>query len=86
MPNRAINVNMKNNVKDFKRIEERIAQVAKEVDSDPTLTREERDAKFMSVLNHYTGVATGLVWDDQTGKISIAAGYHANENGDVVRD
>lgn len=88
MANKAINVNMKNNVKDFHRIEERIAQVLREA-QEPGLSKEEqeeRDKRFKSTLNHYTGPATGLAWDDETGKISIAPGFHADENGDVVKD
>ena len=88
MANKAINVNMKANTKDFHRIEERIAQVLREA-QEPGLTKEEqeeRDKRFKSTLNHYTGPATGLAWDDETGKISIAPGFHADENGDVVKD
>lgn len=39
-----------------------------------------------STLSNYTGPATGLLWDDETGKISIAPGYHADADGNVVRD
>ena len=88
MANRAINVNMKANTNDFHRIEQRIAQVLREA-QEPGLSKEEqeeRDKRFKSTLNHYTGPATGLVWDDATGKISIAPGFHADENGDVVKD
>lgn len=83
---KAIPVNMKINTKDFPRIEKRIAQVVEEIAADDTMTAEEKVAKFESVLNHYTGPDTGLVWDDATGKISIAPGFHADEHGDVVRD
>ena len=88
MANRAINVNMKANTNDFHRIEQRIAQVLREA-QEPGLSKEEqeeRDKRFKSTLNHYTGPATGLAWDDETGKISIAPGFHADENGDVVKD
>ena len=88
MANKAINVNMKNNVKDFRRIEERIAQVLREA-QEPGLSKEEqeeRDKRFKSTLGHYTGPATGLVWDDETGKISIAPGWHADAEGNVVKD
>lgn len=88
MANRAINVNMKANVNDFKRIEQRIAQVLADTKVEG-LSKEEQaeaDKRFKSTLNHYTGPATGLMWDDETGKISIAPGFHADENGDVVKD
>ena len=88
MANKAINVNMKANTKDFHRIEERIAQVLREA-QEPGLTkeeREERDKRFKSTLGHYTGPVTGLVWDDASGKISIAPGFHADADGNVVRD
>lgn len=83
---KATPVNMKANVKDFERIEKRIAQVRAEVEADTQMTSEEKDAKFESVLGHYTGPDTGLVWDDSTGKISIAPGYHADADGNVVKD
>ena len=83
---KAIPVNMKINVKDFERIEKRIAQVKAEVEADTRMSEQEKDAKFESVLGHYTGPDTGLVWDDSTGKISIAPGYHADTDGNVVKD
>ena len=88
MANKAINVNMRNNVKDFKRIEERIAQVLREA-QEPGLSKEEqeeRDKRFKSTLNHYIGPAVGTEWDDKTGKLSIAPGWHADADGNVVRD
>lgn len=85
---RAINVNMKANVRDFRRIEERIAQVLADTKVDGLSKEElaEREKRFQSTLGHYTGPVTGLVWDDDTGKISIAAGWHADADGNVVRD
>lgn len=88
MANKAINVNMKANVKDFHRIEERIAQVLRDAEA-PGLNAEEKaeaEKRFQSTLGHYTGPATGLVWDDASGKISIAPGFHADADGFVVRD
>ena len=82
---KAIPVNMKANVKDFERIEKRIAQVKAEVEADTKMTAQEKDAKFESVLGHYTGPDTGLVWDDSTGKISIAPGFHADADGNIVK-
>ena len=83
---KAIPVNMKINVKDFERIGKRIAQVKAEVEADTKMTAKEKDAKFESVLGHNTGPDTGLVWDDSTGKISIAPGFHADADGNVVKD
>lgn len=83
---KAIPVNMKANTKDFHRIEKRLAQVQAELAADEKLTEKEKVAKFESVLGHYTGPMTGLVWDADTNTISIAPGFHANENGDVVKD
>lgn len=82
---KAIPVNMKINTKDFPRIEKRIAQVIADVDAD-TPTEEEAAARIESVIGHYTGPDTGLVWDDSTGKISIAPGFHADADGNVVKD
>lgn len=83
---KAIPVNMKANIKDFQRIEKRIAQVKAEVDTDTTMAEQEKEERFMSVLNHYTGPDTGLVWDDKTGKISIASGFHADADGNIVKN
>ncbi len=83
---KAIPANMKINVKDFERIGKRIAQVKAEVEADTKMTAKEKDARFESVLGHYTGPDTGLVWDDSTGKISIAPGFHADADGNVVKD
>lgn len=83
---KAIPVNMKANVKDFHRIEKRIAQVKAELAADEKMEQKEKDAKFESVLGHYTGPMTGLVWDADTNTISIAPGFHADAEGDVVKD
>lgn len=83
---KAIPVNMKANTKDFHRIEKRLAQVKAEVEADEKMTEKEKDARFESVLGHYTGPMTGLVWNADTNTISIAPGFHADENGDVVKD
>ena len=82
---KAIPVNMKPNVKDFHRIEKRLAQVKAELDADTKLEQKEKDSKFESVLGHYTGPATGLVWDSSTNTISIAPGFHADADGNVVK-
>ncbi len=74
------------NMRDFRRIEKRIAEAAREVDAREDLTQEQKDKEFMSILNHYTGPATGIVWDDKTGTLSIADGWHADADGFIVRD
>lgn len=83
---KAIPVNMKANVKDFHRIEKRLAQARAELAADPAMEEKEKDAKFESILGHYTGPMTGLVWDADTNTISIASGFHADEDGNVVKD
>lgn len=83
---KAIPVNMKINVNDFKRIEKRLAQARAEIEADRELTAEEKEAAFESILNHYTGPMTGLVWDADTNTISIAPGFHADADGNVVKD
>lgn len=74
------------NVRDFERIEKRIAEAAKEIDAKDDLTQEQKDDAFMSILNHYTGPGTGIVWDDKTGTVSIASEWHADEQGFIVRN
>ena len=54
--------------------------------ADEKMTEKEKDAKFESVLGHYTGPMTGLVWDADTNTISIAPGFHADAEGNVVKD
>ena len=83
---KATPVNMKANVKDFPRLAKRLAQLQAELDADDKMTQKEKDAKFESVLGHYTGPMTGLVWDSDNNKISIASGFHADENGNVVKN
>ena len=83
---KAIPVNMKANTKDFHRIEKRLAQVKAQLAADEKLTEKEKDAKFESVLGHYTGPMTGLVWDADTNTISIAPGFHADAEGNVAKD
>lgn len=83
---KAIPVNMKANIHDFHRIEKRLAQARAEIDSNMEMTTEEKEAAFESILNHYTGPATGIKWDDESGKVSIASGFHADPLGNVVKD
>lgn len=83
---KATPVNMKANIHDFQRIEKRLAQIQRELAEDAELTQAQKDKIFLLKLNHYTGPDTGLVWDDQTGKISIASGWHADADGNVVKD
>lgn len=85
---KAIPVNMKANTKDFHRIEERIQQVLKEANAtyDTPEEKTEAEKRFASTLGHYTGPAIGLVWDEASGKISIAPGFHADADGNVVKD
>ena len=83
---KAIPVNMKANVNDFHRIEKRLAQVKADLAADTKMEQKEKDAKWESVLGHYTGPATGLVWDSDTNTISIASGFHADADGNVVKN
>lgn len=66
------------NTRDFAAIEERLSMAAK--------SREYEGSQFMSILKQCTGPDTGVQWDDVTGKLSIAPGWHADPDGNVVRD
>ena len=66
------------NTKNFAEIEKRLATAAK--------SREYEGSLFMSILKQYTGPDKGVQWDDVTGKLSIATGWHADPDGNVVRD
>lgn len=46
----------------------------------------ENEPGFQELVQRYTGPDTGLEYDDKTGKLNIVQGWHANENGDIVRD
>lgn len=73
-------------MKDFHHIEKRLAQVKAELAADEKMGQKEKDAKFESVLGHYTGPMTGLVWDADKNTIFIAPGFHADSEGNVVKD
>lgn len=66
------------NTKNFAEIEKRLSMAAK--------SREYEGSQFMSILKQYTGPDKGVQWDDVTGKLSIAPGWHADPDGNVVRD
>lgn len=66
------------NVNEFAAIEKRLSVAAK--------SREYDGSQFMSILKQYTGPDKGVQWDDKTEKLSIASGWHADANGNVVRD
>lgn len=71
---RAINVNMKANVKDFPKYEAEFAAAGKDA------------AKIQRAVEKYTGPDNGTEYDDETGKLSIVPGWHADADGNVVRD
>ena len=83
---KAIPVNMKANVKDFHRIEKRLVQVKAELDADTVMEEKEKDAKWESVIGHYTGPTTGLIWNSDTNTISVASGFHIDNDGNVVKN
>ena len=62
------------NVKDFPKYEQEINSV------------KSMDAELHHALSKYTGPAVGTEWDDKTGKLSIVPGWHADADGNVVRD
>lgn len=66
------------NIKDFAAIEKRLVSAAK--------SKEREGSQLMAILKQYTGPDTGVQWNDETGKLSIAKGWHADEAGNVVRD
>jgi len=57
------------------------AQIEKEL-----VMAEKGSNQFEAVLSRYTGPERGVEWDDETKKLSIAPGWHADPNGNVVRD
>lgn len=66
------------NIKEFAAIEQRLATAANSKDCE--------GSQYMSILNQYTGPDRGVEWDEEAGKLSIVSGWHADANGNVVRD
>ncbi len=62
------------NIKDFPQYEKEIANV------------KSMRAELQHVLSKCTGPDLGTEWDDKTGKLSIVPGWHADPDGNVVRD
>ena len=62
------------NTKDFPKYEQEINGV------------KSMGAELHHALSKYTGPDVGTEWDDKTGKLSIAPGWHADADGNVVRD
>lgn len=50
------------------------------------LKRVINEPAFEELLQRYTGPMVGLEYDDKTGKLSIAGGWHADEVGNIVKD
>ena len=46
----------------------------------------EGEPGFLVMLDSYTGPATGLAYDEETKKLNIAKGWHADEKGYIVKD
>lgn len=62
------------NVKDFPKYEQEINSV------------KSMGAELHHALSKYTGPDLGTEYDDETGKLSIVPGWHADADGFVVRD
>lgn len=45
---------------------------------------EEAYEKFMNTLSKYTGPATGLIWDENTKKVTIAATHAPDTEGNIL--
>lgn len=61
------------NVKDFPELEKELAGKFKK-------------GGIMGNAANFEGPDTGIDFDPDTGKIAIAHGWHADENGDIVKD
>lgn len=42
-------------------------------------------ANYEDMLQRYTGIATGLIWNNETDTLSIASDWYADANGDIIR-
>ena len=62
------------NIKDFPKYEAEFRAAGKDA------------AKIQRAVEKYTGPDVGTEYDDETGKLSIAPGWHADADGFVVRD
>lgn len=62
------------NIKDFPKYEAEFKAAGKDA------------AKLQRAAEKYTGPDLGTEYDDKTGKLSIVPGWHADSDGNVVRD
>lgn len=62
------------NIKDFPKYEAEFKAAGKDA------------AKIQRAVEKYTGPENGTEYDDETGKLSIVTGWHADADGFVVRD
>lgn len=62
------------NIKDFPKYEAEFKAAGKDA------------AKIQRAVEKYTGPENGTEYDDETGKLSIVPGWHANADGNVVKD
>ena len=62
------------NIKDFPKYEAEFAAAGKDA------------AKIQRAVEKYTGPDLGTEYDDKTGKLSIVPGWHADADGNIVRD
>ena len=62
------------NIKDFPKYEAEFKAAGKDA------------AKLQRAVEKYTGPDNGTEYNDETGKLSIVPGWHADADGFVVRD
>ena len=62
------------NIKDFPKYEAEFKAAGKDA------------AKIQRAAEKYTGPDNGTEYDDETGKLSIVPGWHADADGFVVKD
>lgn len=61
------------NIKDFEKMEAEFQRLKGTPD-------------YQAALDQFEGPAHGVDYDEKTGKLRIVNGWHADENGDVVKD
>lgn len=61
------------NINDFARIERELELA------------EKGSNQFEAVLKRYTGPGTGVVWNDETKKLSVASDFKVDADGNIVK-
>lgn len=73
---------VKYNVNDFGKYEAHIANyIENEVKNNKALSKDEKAERIAGVVSLYANPFSGITYDEETGKLSVADGFAADNNG-----